>query len=108
MSSAPRTARGRRTREKILASALKEFGKVGYHDASIVRITEGAGVAMGTFYLYFDSKRTVFEALVIDLNSRVRQSMTESMAGAVNRIDAERRGFEGFFRFTAQHPLRGH
>ena len=45
MSSAPRTARGRRTREKILASALKEFGKVGYHDASIVRITEGAGVA---------------------------------------------------------------
>jgi hypothetical protein len=35
---------------------------------------------------------------------RVRQSMSESMATASNRIEAERRGFEGFFRFTAQHP----
>src|SRR5690606_17297843 len=54
--------------------------------------------------LYFDSKQTIFEALVIDLNRRVRHSMSEAMAGAVNRIDAERRGFEGFFRFTAEHP----
>lgn len=100
----PLTKRGEVTRRRILEAAEQVFAEHGYHEASIVKITEQANVALGTFYLYFDSKRTVFEALVIDLNGRVRQSMSEAMAGAVNRVDAERRGFEGFFRFTAQHP----
>jgi len=100
----PLTKRGEATRRRILEAAEQVFAELGYHEASIVKVTERAGVALGTFYLYFDSKRTVFEALVLDLNERVRQSMTEAMAGATNRIDAERSGFEGFFRFTAQHP----
>ena len=104
MSSAPRTARGRRTREKILASALKEFGKVGYHDASIVRITEGAGVAMGTFYLYFDGKLAVFNELVEDLNRRLRHRMTQAIVDAPDRLAAERAGFRAFFEFTTEVP----
>ena len=104
MSSAPRTARGRRTREKILASALKEFGKVGYHDASIVRITEGAGVAMGTFYLYFDGKLAVFNELVEDLNRRLRHRMTQAIVGAPDRLAAERAGFRAFFELTTEVP----
>ena len=104
MSSAPRTARGRRTREKILASALKEFGKVGYHDASIVRITEGAGVAMGTFYLYFDGKLAVFNELVEDLNRRLRHRMTQAIVGAPDRLAAERAGYRAFFEFTTEVP----
>ena len=41
---------------------------------------------------------------MIDLNRRVRQSMAEAMAGASSRLEAERAGFAGFFRFTAEHP----
>lgn len=100
----PLTKRGLATRRKILEAAEEVFSELGYHDASIVKVTERAGVALGTFYLYFDSKTAVFEALVLDLNSRVRASMSESMAPATNRLEAERGGFEGFFRFTAEHP----
>ncbi|GAA1322337.1 TetR/AcrR family transcriptional regulator [Leucobacter albus] len=100
----PLTSRGLATRRRLLTAAEEVFAELGYHEASIVKVTEHAGVALGTFYLYFDSKQAIFEALVIDLNDRVRQSMTEAMAGASNRIEAERGGFEGFFRFTAQHP----
>ena len=100
----PLTKRGEATRRRVLEAAEAVFAEYGYHEASIVKLTERAGVALGTFYLYFDSKQSVFEALVIDLNNRVRQSMTEAMHGATTRIDAERGGFEGFFRFTAQHP----
>lgn len=100
----PLTKRGAATRNKVLEAAEQVFADLGYHEASIVKITERAGVALGTFYLYFDSKQSIFEALVIDLNRRVRHSMSEAMAGASNRIDAERAGFEGFFRFTAEHP----
>lgn len=104
MSATPRTPRGTATKEKLLAAAERVFAELGYHDASIVKITESAGVAMGTFYLYFDSKLEIFEDLVEDLNRRVRRAMSEASAGATDRLAAERAGFRAFFDFTAHHP----
>jgi AcrR family transcriptional regulator len=98
------TKRGEATRRKLLEAAEHVFAALGYHEASIVKITERAGIGLGTFYLYFDGKQQIFEELVVDLNRRVRRSMAEAMAGATDRIEAERAGFEGFFRFTAAHP----
>ena len=43
------TARGERTRQKLLEAAERIFAELGYHDASIVKITEAAGVGHGTF-----------------------------------------------------------
>jgi len=104
VSAAPLTARGTRTRAKLLEAAEIVFSRYGYTDASIVRITEEAGVGQGTFYLYFESKLAIFEELVEDLNRRVRHAMTEASAGATNRIESERAGFRAFFEFTAAHP----
>ena len=98
------TKRGEATRRRLLEAAEAVFAEQGYHEASIVKITERAGIGLGTFYLYFDSKQTIFEGLVIDLNRRVRHSMSEAMTGATSRLEAERAGFAGFFRFTAAHP----
>jgi AcrR family transcriptional regulator len=100
----PLTKRGEATRARLLEAAEHVFADAGYHEASIVRITERAGIGLGTFYLYFDSKQSIFEALVLDLNRRVRHSMAEAMQGASSRLEAERAGFAGFFRFTAAHP----
>ena len=97
------TARGERTRQKLLESAERIFAELGYHEASIVKITEAAGVAQGTFYLYFESKKQVFDELVRDLNRRVRHAMKEASAQGETRVDAELRGFEAYFRFTAEH-----
>jgi len=100
----PLTKRGEATRRRLLEAAELVFAEQGYHEASIVKITERAGIGLGTFYLYFDSKQSIFEALVLDLNRRVRHSMSEAMTGASSRLEAERAGFAGFFRFTAEHP----
>ena len=64
---APRTPRGERTLRKILDAAREEFGERGFADSSIVGITQRAGVALGTFYTYFDSKEVLFQALVRDI-----------------------------------------
>ena len=98
------TARGERTRKKLLESAERIFAEVGYHDASIVKITEAAGVGQGTFYLYFQSKKQVFDEVVLDLNSRVRAAMTEAAEQGTTRAERELLGFGAFFRFTAEHP----
>ena len=60
----PLSRRGLDTRRKLLDAAEEVFGELGYHDASIVKITEAAGVAQGTFYLYFASKQEIFDELV--------------------------------------------
>jgi AcrR family transcriptional regulator len=99
-----RPGKGDRSRQRILDAAEGVFAEFGFHSASIVKITEAAGLAQGTFYLYFTSKQAVFEQVLLDLNHRVRQAMAEGARGAGNRAEAERGGFLGFFRFTAEHP----
>ena len=100
----PLSERGERTRRRLLEAAEAVFAELGYHDASIVKITEAAGVGQGTFYLYFASKKDVFHELVVDLNHRVRHAMTEAASQGTTRAEMERLGFAGYFRFVAEHP----
>lgn len=100
----PLSSRGARTRRRLLEAAEVVFAELGYHDASIVKITEAAGVGQGTFYLYFSGKKGIFDELVLDLNHRVRQAMTEAASRGETRAERELLGFAAFFRFTAEHP----
>jgi AcrR family transcriptional regulator len=104
MTTKALTARGERTRRRLLEAAEQVFAELGYHDASIVKITEAAGCGQGTFYLYFASKKAVFDEVVLDLNARVRHAMTEASAEGRTRAERELLGFGAFFRFTAEHP----
>ena len=100
---APRTARGERTLRKILDAARDEFGERGFSDSSIVGITQRAGVALGTFYTYFDSKEAVFQALVRDMSAQVRDHVAPALKEASDAIDGERRALESFLRFAREH-----
>ena len=51
-------------RQEILQSARDVFAKHGYHAAKVEDIVHAAGVARGTFYLYFEDKRAIFEEIV--------------------------------------------
>ncbi len=44
------------TKRKILTSAQRLFQKKGFEATSVREITEAAGCAKGTFYLYFETK----------------------------------------------------
>lgn len=84
----PRTERGRRTQRAILDAAAAEFGEKGFHESSIVSITIRAGVALGSFYTYFESKEALFKALVQDMSGRVR----DYVAPVLREHLAEQRG----------------
>ena len=99
----PRTARGRRTLRAILDAAAVEFGEKGFHDGSISGITRRAGVALGSFYTYFDSKDAVFRALVRDMSDQVRDHVAPAIREAPHQIAAERAGLEHFIRFVRSH-----
>jgi AcrR family transcriptional regulator len=100
----PLSKRGLDTRRRLLDAAEQVFAALGYHEASVVKITDAAGVAAGTFYLYFDSKKSIFDELVRDLNRRVRHAMKEGSAQGTTRLEQELLGFKAYFRFTSEHP----
>jgi AcrR family transcriptional regulator len=100
---APRTARGERTLRKILDAAREEFGERGFSESSIVGITQRAGVALGTFYTYFDSKEALFQALVRDMSAQVRDHVAPVLKESADALDGERRALESFLWFARQH-----
>lgn len=100
----PRTERGRRTMRRLLEAAAKEFGERGYHEAAITGITGRAGVALGSFYTYFESKEELFRALVLDMSRATRAHVAEAVKDAPDRIAAERMGLAAFIAFVRSHP----
>jgi AcrR family transcriptional regulator len=100
----PLSKRGIDTRRRLLDAAERVFGELGYHEASVVKVAEEAGVAAGTYYLYFDSKKAIFDELVRDLNRRVRHAMKEGSSKGTSRFESELLGFDAYFRFTREHP----
>src|ERR1700752_575355 len=58
-------------RQQILNVARDVFARRGYHNAKIDDIVAAAGVARGTFYLYFQDKRAIFEEIVDRTIARV-------------------------------------
>jgi AcrR family transcriptional regulator len=56
-------------RAELLAAATRLFEERGYDAVTVADITDSAGVAKGTFYLYFDSKEGLLDSLRHDLTA---------------------------------------
>ena len=69
-------------RAHLLRAARTVFAALGYHRANVSTLISEAGVARGTFYNYFDSKRTCFQAVL--------EEMMNGVTAAVHPIDVER------------------
>jgi len=72
-------------REQILLSARDVFAKRGYHPVTIDEIVLQAGVARGTFYLYFDDKRAIFSALIDRFAAQITQAIQRIVTDDANR-----------------------
>jgi AcrR family transcriptional regulator len=100
----PKTRRGQHTREQLLSAAEQVFGSQGFAAASIADITRVAGVAQGTFYIYFPSKEAVFRELVLEMGHKTRQALSSVTAQAPDRLAAEHVGLRAFLEFVKTHP----
>ena len=81
----PRTKPPEMRRDELLAAGERLFVERGVAATSIDDITAAAGVAKGTFYLYFDAKEALHEALHERFGARMRSAVEA-------RITRERKG----------------
>jgi len=66
-------------RSQLLAAAGRSFAAKGYHGTGVADIVAEAGVARGTFYRHFESKREAFTAVL--------QQMMADVVRVVRPID---------------------
>lgn len=69
----------KKKRESLLDSAFSLFINNGFHKTSISDIVEAAGVAKGTFYLYFKDKADIRNHLISHKASLVFQNAYRSL-----------------------------
>lgn len=62
-------------RAHILQTALEVFAANGYHQTRVSDIIEAAGIARGTFYIYFESKSAIFLELLEHLLVQLRDTV---------------------------------
>ena len=103
LAKAPRTERGRKTLRKLLDAATREFADHGFHDASISGITRRAGVALGSFYTYFDSKDAIFRALVSDMSEGVGRAARQALSPSMGALEIEHAALHAFLSFASEN-----
>src|SRR2546430_3426370 len=91
-----------RRRAQILAAASRVFARHGFHRATVRQVAQEAGIADGTVYLYFRSKRELLLALLGQLG-RVGERPADFAAHA----GADARGFASAYLEQRFRQLRG-
>lgn len=76
-------------RERLLSAGLAAFLREGWSAASVERIAADAGVARGTFYLYFRDKEALFVALIEGVVAPVGAVLTTARRDLAACADAE-------------------
>jgi AcrR family transcriptional regulator len=98
MDSEPRSAKGRRTRARLLEAGKAVFERDGFLQARITDIATEAQVSHGSFYHYFDSKESLFREIAEEMEVRL-VSMDDIAhhlppdAGPIDRIRAANRAY---------------
>jgi AcrR family transcriptional regulator len=96
-------------RRQLLTAATTVFASRGYRAAGISDIVSEAGVARGTFYLYFESKAQVFLAIADDFYDRLEMAIAGGGAGlpttAIDGRSFLRASFHRWFEFFHLHRL---
>jgi len=66
-------------KEQILGAAQRVLREKGYDNSTISDIVKEAGVAQGTFYLYFDSKKAAVMELALKLMDEITLRLKPAM-----------------------------
>ncbi|MEC8379879.1 MAG: TetR/AcrR family transcriptional regulator [Myxococcota bacterium] len=74
-----REEKKRITQSRILEMSGPLFVKRGYAQCTIDDIVKAVGIARGTFYLYFEDKASVFQALLTDLYHPIVVILTNAL-----------------------------
>lgn len=66
-------------KQEIYKCGKELFSSRGFKDTNVADITKAAGVAAGTFYLYYTSKDSLFMEIYIEENEKLKKSIMDAV-----------------------------
>lgn len=92
--------KGEQTRARLREAAIAVFARNGFHGTKVSDIVAEAGLSQPSFYLYFDSKESTYEALVQEFRESLRLvTLSNLIDPATPREGLEERVSVSFRRF---------
>jgi AcrR family transcriptional regulator len=92
-------------RARLLQTAIRLFGKLGYHATTVPRIVRESASSTGAFYFYFRNKEDIFACAL--------EAIGEQIAGVLNKAIATtgedtifkmKVAVETFILYLVEHP----
>lgn len=100
----PKSQRGKVTLEKLRKAAEVVFATKGYAGTRIQDITAEAGVAVGSFYVYFRNKQGIFRYILDSISHSIRKESAIAIQGLERRYDIEKAGAKAYMNYAVKHP----
>jgi len=100
----PKTKLGLHKMNMLLDAAEKLFTEKSFFETSISDICKQANTAVGTFYIYFDSKTDLYRYLIEKYKRRIKRILAESIESCTTRYEKEREGIKSFVKYAVTHP----
>ncbi|MFW5888984.1 MAG: TetR/AcrR family transcriptional regulator [Bacillota bacterium] len=100
-----KTKVGEKSFNKIVRAGKILFAESGYHSTSINDIIAKARVAVGTYYIYFNSKLALYLYLLDEYQEKIRESARKAIKGLDSRKAIERAGLKAFIMYVIKEPL---
>lgn len=88
---------------ELLRAAREVFAEKGFDATTVSEIVARAGVAQGTFYLYFPSKIAVALDLAKELRSKIEQALHDSFADTTHLGEMIERSVDASFRIMGEY-----
>lgn len=100
----PKTKLGLAKMLKIIEAAEELFTNVGFYQTSISDICKKAETAVGTFYIYFNTKTDIYRYLMEKYKQEIKTLLAKSIEGCTTRYEKEREGIKCFIKYAVKTP----
>ena len=87
-------------KEQVLDVALSVFATKGFHDTSMNDIAEAAGVTKPVVYQHYESKRSLFLAIIDHVGDRMIDVLTAATSGLTDGQAQVEAGMIAFFKWV--------
>lgn len=100
----PESRTALKTFNKIINAAEKIIYEKGYFNCTIADISKEAGIAVGTIYLYFDSKYTIYVYIMQKYEHELKTKLKEALKACDSRLEKEVAGIKAFVLEAIKNP----
>lgn len=100
----PKTKLGLAKMHKIIEAAEELFTSVGFYQTSISDICKKANTAVGTFYIYFNTKTDIYRYLMEKYKRQIKDNLADAIRDCKTRYEREREGIKCFIKYAVKHP----